>query len=181
MKFYLSLISISVLLSSCLKQSIADAMVSNSNNQKNKITATLSYEINGNPVNITVNDADNQVPGNRILVCEKSNGYNLSGRISSGDFVFTFFTDSLKVGNYNYKGSFGPMYVTTFQGFPQYIYGPTDNMNFFITSYTPGHISGSFTGQLTPAISQGNPNNVYGTLGSVLIKNGRFNNVPVIY
>ena len=179
MKFYLILITITILLSSCFKQSIADAMLNTSAKQT---TATLSYEINGNLVTVSVKDADHQIAGSRILDCEKSgSSYVLGAVIDYGDFVFTFYTDSLKVGNYKYTSNYGPMYVTTFQGTPQYVAGPTDNMNFNITSYKDGHISGNFSGQLTPAIIPGYPNNVYGTYGSVLIKNGLFNNIPVVY
>ena len=44
-----------------------------------------------------------------------------------------------------------------------------------------GHLSGNFSGALTPMISAGNPYNTYGTPGSVLITNGSFKNVPVFY
>lgn len=154
-------------------------MLNNGGNQTT--TATLSYEINGNMVTISVKDADNQLAGSRKLYCEKASGYLLSGVSSFGDLVFAFNTDSLKVGNYKYTSDFGPMYVTTFEGRPQYVYGPTDNMNFTVTSYKDGHISGNFSGQLTPAIIQRFPDNIYGTPGSVVIKNGSFNNVPVFY
>ena len=181
MKFYLPIAAISIVLSSCLKQSIADAMLNRSVQQANNITASLSYEINGKLVNITVEDADHQVPGFRKLSCEKSGGYILSGVGSEGEIVYTFFTDSLKVGTYNYTSNYGPLYVTDFQGKPQYVHDPNDHMNFTVTSYKDGHISGNFSGQLTPAVIAGYPDNVYGTSGSVLIKNGSFNNVPVIY
>jgi len=180
MKFYLIIAAISILLSSCLKQSIADAMLDKPGTQTN-ITATLSYKINGSPVTITVMDADHQPTGNRTLYCEKSNGYILDGLTGTGEFVFTFLTDSLKVGNYKYTSNYGPLYVTDFQGAPQYVAGPTDYMDFNITSYKDGHISGNFSGQLTPVAISGYPNNVYGTPGSVLIKNGSFTNVPVVY
>jgi hypothetical protein len=180
MKFHLMLVAITILLSSCFKQSIADAML-NTPGKQNKITATLSYEINGNLVAISVDDADHQGAGSRRLSCEKSGGYVLSALGNSGDFVFTFYTDSLKVGNYRYTTNYGAEYVTTFQGYPEYVHGPTDYMNFNVTTYNNGHISGNFSGQLTPAIAQGYPNNVYGTPGSVLIKNGSFTNIPIIY
>ncbi|MES1197692.1 MAG: hypothetical protein ABUL41_00255 [Chitinophagaceae bacterium] len=179
MKIYLIITTIAISLSSCLKQSISDAMLGTS--KKTSITATLSYEINGNLVSITVNDVDNQPPGFRTLYCEKSNGYLLSAVSNSGELVFTFLTDSLKVGSYNYPGNWGPTYVTDFQGRPQYVYSSTDNMSFNVTTYKDGHISGNFSGRLTPLISAGNPNNIYGTPGSVLIKNGSFNNVPIVY
>ena len=177
MKSYLMLITTTIILSSCLKQSIPDAMI----NKSVGITATLSYEINGKLVSISVKNAGNQVPGFRKLYCEKSNGYVLSAINNDGDFDFTFYTDSLKVGNYKYTGNYFGVYVTTFEGKSQYIYGATDNMNFNVTTYKDGYISGNFSGQLTPAISQGYPNNVYGPSGSVLIKNGSFINVPVFY
>ena len=83
--------------------------------------------------------------------------------------------------NYRYTSSdLGPTYVTTF-GAAQYLYGPADYMSFTITSYANGHISGNFSGKLTPLVMAGNPNNYYGTPGSTLITNGSFNNVPVIY
>ena len=180
MKFYFIIFSITIILSSCYKQSIPDAMLNKSGGENEK-TATLSYEINGQLVTISVKNADQQVPGFRTLYCEKSVGYILSGTSNDGDFVFTFFTDSLEAGNYQYTSNYGPRYVTTFEGRPQYVYGATDNMNFNITSYKDGHISGNFSGQLTPVIMAGNPDNVYGATGSVLIKNGSFNNVPIFY
>jgi hypothetical protein len=178
-KFYLIIAAVSIILSSCLKQSIPDAMLNKPDGQNQ--TATLRYEINGKLVLISVRDSENGAGGFRTLECVKAGGYVLSGVSSSGDFVFTFYADSLQVGNYKYLSSYGPSYVTTFEGRPQYVYGPADNMNFNVTTYKDGRISGNFTGQLTPAISQGNPNNVYGTPGSVVIRNGSFTNIPVIY
>ena len=178
-KFYWVLIAVTILLSSCLKQSIADAILNSG--KGNKVTATMSYEINGNPVTIKVEDAQQQVSGSRTLVCEKSNIYFLSGISNSGELVLTIFTDSLKLENYQYLGSYGALYVTTFQGTPQYVYGPTDHLTINITTYQNGYISGSFSGRITPAVIPGFPNNVYGDLGSVVITNGIFKNVPVIY
>jgi hypothetical protein len=180
MKPYLIITAITILLSSCLKQSIPDAMLGISG-KKNKVTATLSYEINGTLVSVSVDDADHQGPGVHRLECIKSGGYVLSAISSSGEFVFTFYTDSLKVGSYNYTSIYGPMYVTDFQGRPQYVYGPTDNMSFNVTTYNDGHISGNFSGQLTPMIMARYPDNIYGDPGSVSIKNGSFNNVPIVY
>jgi hypothetical protein len=179
MKFYLLLAATTILLSSCLKQSIEDAMLNGSGSQS--ATATLRYEINGSPVSLSVKDAASQAVGRRTLYCEKSGGYILSGVSSAGELVLTFYTDSLSVGNYNYTSNYGALFVTTFEGRPQYVYGPTDHMNINVTSHKNGRISGNFFGQLTPAIVPGYPNNVYGTLGSVLIRNGSFENVPVFY
>ena len=177
MKFFFSLFAITILLSSCFKKSIADAMLDSAKGA----TATLSYEINGTPVTISERDADNQSGGYYTLSCVKSNGYDLSGVSSFGEFTFTFPTDSLKVGNYKYTSGSGPMYITDYNGQPCYVAGPTDNMNFNVTSYKDGRISGNFTGQITPSVTQGTYGNVYGAFGSVVIKNGFFSNVPVLY
>src|SRR5439155_10198040 len=98
MKYYSTLIAITILLSSCLKQSIPDAMMNESSGSR--VTATLKYEINGTPISLTVNDADHQSPIYPTLTCQKSNAYVLSGITDQGEFTYTFFTDSLKVGNY---------------------------------------------------------------------------------
>jgi hypothetical protein len=126
-----------------------------------------------------VRDAGNRVGGYYTLSCHKSNGgYNLSGITGNGEFTFTFYTDSLKVGNYKYTAT--QAYVTDF-GYPCYMAGPTDNMNINVTSYKNGRVSGNFTGQISPATMQGPYGPVFGTFGSVVIKNGLFSNVPVIY
>ena len=172
MKFYLILIAVPVLLSSCLKQSIADAMLDSS--KQSSATATLSYEINGSMVSTSVKDADHQSAGNHILSCDKSNGFVLG--CYENDFVFSFFTDTLKVGNYTYPASWGPSYVVSYNNVPEYIYGANDYMSVNITSYKDGHISGNFSGLLTPG-----SNNAFGPTSSVVIKNGTFTNVPVFY
>ena len=180
MKFYL-LIAVAVLFSySCAKQSIADAMLNRSG--KPNLTATFNYEMNGNPVHLSVKDADNRLPGYRKLYCDKSTGYySICAVNGAPEFIFTFYTDSLKVGSYKYTSNFGPMYITTFKGTPQYVYNPIDHVTFNITSYKDGRISGNFSGQLTPDITLAFPRYVVGTPGSVLLKNGSFENVQVFY
>ena len=175
LKSFSIIAAVTMIFSSCLKQSIPDAMLDTPGNKK-KIIATMSYDVNGTPVSISVVDADNPIANNNRLECIKSNVYIFSGVSNYGDFVFTFFTDSLKVQNYRYTSSvLGPTYVTSF-GAAQYLYGPADYISFTIISYENGHISGNFSGRLTPQV-----NNIYGTEGSTLITNGSFQNVPVIY
>jgi PBP1b-binding outer membrane lipoprotein LpoB len=58
MKFYAVIIIVIIFFSSCLKESIPDAMLGSKNSEGT--TATMSYEVNGNAVNITVDNADNQ-------------------------------------------------------------------------------------------------------------------------
>jgi hypothetical protein len=181
-KLYLITAIISILLSSCLKQSIPDAMLdSKSSGGQGAATATLSYKVNGNAVNISVPNAESQDPNYYTLGCSKSTGYSLDGLSSSGEITFTFYTDSLTIGNYIYTASYGDMYFVRYNGQDEYVHGPTDSLSFNITSYKNGLISGNFSGQLTPLISASTINNIYGVPGSTLITNGSFQNVPVFY
>lgn len=176
MKFYCTTIIAILLFSSCLKQSIPDAMLG-----KHKSgAATLNCEINGSPVRISVNDADNQNRDYYTLGCSKSGYYILDALTGNGELTFSFYTDSLTTGNYKYTGNFGDNFITDYNNSPSFVHNINDSMSFNITSYTNGHISGNFSGQLTPLISSGSTN-IWGTPGSVLITNGSFENVPVFY
>ncbi|HEY5370372.1 MAG TPA: hypothetical protein VIJ75_15420 [Hanamia sp.] len=180
MKVYVIVLLIAIILSSCLKQSIPDAMlgVKNSGGQ-GKVTATLSYKINGNAVNISVDDADNQ-NGFYTLACSLNSGYYiLSGVSNSGETTFSFYTDSLAVGNYKFLGTYGDMFFTDYNNTAEYVHAPSDSMSFNITSNNNRHISGNFSGVLTPLLDPNN--NIYGDPSSVLITNGSFKNVPVFY
>lgn len=182
MKLYLITAVVSILLSSCLKQSIPDAMLASQNSDgQGGATATLSYKINGNAVNISVTNAKSQSPNYYTLGCTKSTGYNLDGLSSSGEITFSFYTDTLAIGNYQYTSNYGDMFFISYNGQNEYVHFPSDNMSFNVTSYKNGLIGGNFSGQLTPMISAGNPYNTYGAAGSALITNGSFQNVPVFY
>jgi hypothetical protein len=180
MKFYLITALIAILLSSCLKQSIPDAMLA-SQNSGGGPTATLSYTINGNAVKISVSNADMQDTNYYTLICGKSGSYYLDGLSSSGEITFTFYTDSLTTGNYKYTANYGDMFFISFNGTNEYVHAATDSMSFNITSYNHGHISGNFSGQLTPLVTASTINNIFGPPGSVLITKGTFQNVPVFY
>lgn len=178
MKFYLITIIAAIFFSSCLKQSIPDAMLAAKNSGgPAKITATLSYEVNGNAVNITVNDADNQNPTSFTLGCSKLDYYALTGLSSSGEFAFVFYTPNLTVGNYNFTGAYGDFYMLSYNGTNEYVHAHSDSLSLNITSYTNGHINGNFSGVLTPMLDANS--NTFGTPSSVSITNGTFKNVPV--
>ena len=178
MKFYLVTAVTAILLSSCLKQSIPDAMLASQN--AGNITATLSYKNNGNAVSISVANADNQNPNPYTLGCSKFVGYyNLDGLSNSGEITFSFPTDTLTVGNYKYTSIYGDMFFISYNGADEYVHAPNDSMSFNITFYKNGHISGNFSGLLTPLVDP--TNNIYGAPSSVVITNGTFQNVPVFY
>jgi hypothetical protein len=184
MKSYLVLIVTSVFFASCLKQSIPDAMLAARRESTGGGTATLSYEVKGVPVQISVPDAANQPPGYRTLSCIKDAGsgyYALSGVSSIGEIAFLFYTDTLILGDYTYNGSYGEQFFTSYNNENQYTVVATDYLTFSITSYENSRISGNFSGQLTPMISDGNGGFEYGPYSSTKITKGVFKNVPVFY
>jgi hypothetical protein len=173
MKSYLIISSVAIVLSSCLKQSIPDAMLGVS--KQKKIKATLSYEVNGTSVAVTVDDADHQPDYSRRLYCQKTSAYYVEAITDYGEFTFYLFTDSLKVGSYSYPSLSGGLFIADYPG-PNFVYYATDYMNINVTSYENGHISGNFSGLLTPK-----PNDIWGVASSTSVTNGSFSNVPVIY
>ena len=182
MKLYTIAAFIVLSLSSCLKESIPDAMLAAKNKDSQGSTASLSYEVNGDAVNLTVSDADNWNGSFYTLACSKYSGYyGLDAATPVGEFTFDFYGDSLAIQNYKYNGGFGELFITDYNNQAEFLKAPTDSMSFNITSYTNGRISGNFSGVLTPMITAGNPNNIYGTPSSIAITNGVFKNVPVIY
>ncbi|WP_431213853.1 hypothetical protein ACQ86N_02840 [Puia sp. P3] len=148
----------------------------------------MSYAINGNAVSASVNDPDSQSPTSYQLGCSKtlypgtnSTVYSLDLLSTTGELAFTFFTDSLKVGNYIYTSTYGDMFVLSYNNTDEFVHAPKDSISFNVTSYTKGHISGDFSGRLTPMVTAGYPTNTYGVSGSVLITKGVFKDIPVFY
>ncbi|HEY1869561.1 MAG TPA: hypothetical protein VGG71_00815 [Chitinophagaceae bacterium] len=178
-----------ILLSSCLKESIADAMLDSQNRTPgggSPAVATMTYEVNGSTVTLTVNDPDKQSSTGYQLGCSKTTTgtnsvvYYLDCLNETGEMTYMFPTDSLTVGNYSLSGSYG-LFVLGYNGTNAYLQDQSDSMSFNITSYSKGHISGNFSGRLTPAISYSGLNITYGTPGSVLVTKGSFKDVPVFY
>ncbi len=124
MKFYAMALAVAIGLSSCLKQSIPDAMLGSEN--ASKVTATLSYKLNGNAVSISVKDADNQSTyPYRTLSCSKNAGYYvLDGVGDAGETTFSFITDSLSVGNYKYLGTYGDMFFIDYNNTDEFAHSP---------------------------------------------------------
>jgi hypothetical protein len=189
MKQFVIFFSMAIVLSSCLKESIADAMWDKQNgiHGGSPAVATITYAVNGNTVNFSVNNPDKQSPNSYQLGCSKtpvginSSVYYLSSLSESGELTFMFPTDTLTVGNYNYPGNYGDLFVLSYNGTNEFLHVISDSMSFNITSSANGHISGNFSGCLTPMIMAGNPYNTYGPSGSALITNGSFKDIPVFY
>jgi len=178
-------------LSSCLKESIADAMLEEekpANSGGSPAVATLTYTINGNAVTVSVNDPDNQSPSGYQLGCSKTVYPGTSNTVyildcvgQTGELTFMFPTDSLAVRNYGYTGIYGDLFVLGYNNEDEFVHNTKDSISFNITSYDKGHISGNFSGMLTPMVAAGYPDNVYGSPGSVLITKGSFKDIPVFY
>ena len=192
MKQLLIFICLSIVLSSCLKESITDAMLQsqNSNGSNGYIAnaASMSYWVNGVNVKAVVNNPDSQSPNSYQLGCTKlynTQYYHYYLAFETGDeFLFLFYTDSLKVGHYT--STINPQSpFLTFNNTARYDAYTSDSLCLNITSYSNGHISGNFSGRLTPLVSQQSTAtgyaNIYGTPGSTLITNGTFKNIPVFY
>ena len=92
----------------------------------------------GSTVKICVPDADNQNPNGYTLGCSKTDSYDLFGLTSSGEFTFTFYTDSLTTGDYSYNGSSGDMFFLDNKGTAEYVHAASDNMSFTVTKYDKG-------------------------------------------
>src|SRR5450432_646389 len=92
--------SVILSLSSCLKESIADAMLEeqkSANQAGSPAVATLTYKINGTEVTTSVNDPDSQIPSAYQLGCSKtvypgtnSTVYILDCVGQTGEFTFMF-------------------------------------------------------------------------------------------
>ena len=176
-----------MLLSSCLKQSIADAMLAkqNAGTPGSPGVATISYLVNGNTVALSVKDPDSQNPAAYQLGCSKtlypgttSTVYSFDCVSASGELTFMFLTDSLTPGNYKLSGAYD-MFVLGYNGANEYLHAPTDSISFNITSYAKGHLSGNFSGQLTPIVQAGLSLEASGP--PVSITKGNFKDVPVFY
>jgi hypothetical protein len=188
MKQFAVYLLVLITLSSCLKQTIAGAMLESEVQSANGSTISMSYQVNGVQVNTTVNDATNQASGYRRLSCTKTPytvgsvtnyRYALSFVSTSGELSFLFYTDSLKATNYVYKGSYGNEHFLYYNNTNGYTHVASDSLSFNITSYANRRISGNFSGRLTPLV--GGTASTYGTPGSIVITNGSFENVPVFY
>lgn len=186
MKQFGAYILVAIVLSSCSKQSIADAMLQKEEQGSGGGSISMSYQVNGALVKTVVSDAANQ-GSLKKLVCQKSfydiNGMNyyrfvLSLGSTSSELVFLFYTDSIRTTNYVYRSSSGTQHFLYYNNINGYIHDATDSMSINITTNTNNRISGNFSGRLTP---DGPTPNTYGAAGSIAITNGTFENIPLVY
>jgi len=182
MKQIIILFLAAITLSSCLKQSIADAMLASVNSNP----AAMSYDVNDTLVTITAASNYDEQTSNDFVRCIKSDNsvygipsdYNIEALSPSGNrFSFDISTDSLTIGNYSFDSLLigEPYHVIVYNKRSSAIYSPVDTISINITSYSKGYIGGNFTARLTPVFD------TWGIPGSTIITNGSFKNVPVYY
>ena len=179
MKLFVTAALTTLLLTSCLKESISDSLLASTNPATpSGPVATFSYDLNGQHVSY-----DEGIYCDRTIISPSTYPTYILGSESSngGDFVFTLPTDTLTVADYHYKLSYtgADIYVLSSSLGNCYLNSAGDSVDLNITSYSNGYISGNFSFVLTPALSEGPT--IFGTPGSVIITNGVFQNMPVVY
>jgi len=93
--------------------------------------------------------------------------------------LFAVTTASLKETSYHYDSTFNPAFVNFilyYNGQESALLFSSDVFDINISSYKNGHITGTFTGKLTPFSGS-----TFGERGTTIITEGVINNVSVIY
>jgi hypothetical protein len=166
---------------SCLKESIADAMLHSQSSGTD--VASLSFEVNGKLIQQSVYTV-HQSDQNYQLACFRTAytggiNYDFDFLTPLGEFTNAINTDSLKPGQYINQGFAGGLFVFDDQNRNYFLTFSTDTVSFTITSNKNGFISGNFNARLTELVSQSGNTNSYGTPGSCVITKGTFSNIPV--
>ena len=182
MKSLVATIILALFFTSCLKESIPEAMANKKNGPK--VPASFSFKVNGITKSYSVEDVRKESGyASPSFSCTKTAGrYNIFGKVEIGAAYFSIFTDSLSVRNYTYTpADIGSTAVADTGYLPFYIYAPTDRISINISSHSNGYISGNFTALLTPVIDGSRIPYTYGAPSSIAITEGSFKNVPVFY
>jgi hypothetical protein len=182
MKLYALAASLVILLSSCLKESIPDAMLNKKNGPK--VTATFSYKLNGNAVSRTIEDVRNQslVPYPTMGCSKQAGRYDLLALLDPGVVSIYLFTDTLAVGNYTYTtADVGELDILDYFNQTEFLHAPTDRISVNVSSHANGYISGTFSAVLTPMVDGSTTPYIFGTPSSILVTEGSFKNIPVFY
>lgn len=109
MKSLAATITLALFLSSCLKESIPEAMANKKNGPK--VPASFSFKVNGITKSYSVEDVRMQGSYPYNLSCTKTaNSYDIFGKVEIGSAYFSIYTDSLSVGNYSYPTARGGRY-----------------------------------------------------------------------
>jgi hypothetical protein len=131
--------------------------------------------MNGEGVAFAKQLKGNVLPETRYLLNAQKGGNNVA--------IMTLVTDSLRTTTYHYDSTANDhtydvfLFTIMANGNQSALMYGGDYLDVKITSYNSGHISGTFSGKLTPIAN----NFDYNYKGSVTITDGKLNNIPVIY
>jgi hypothetical protein len=147
-------------------------------------TGNIQYKVNGAAFAI---DNVDILSGQFVLFQKQlapfvpTTRYTFNAQKGANNIVlFSIITDSLKKITYHYDStalSIGSTVGIVYNGQPAYALKKNDYFDITITDYSTSKVSGTFTAKLTPATSTG----TIGTPSSVIITEGKLNNVQVIY
>lgn len=149
---------------------------------------SISYKVNG--VQVTM-DNKNLLSGEGVMFAKQLEGsvvastrYLMNAQKGVNNLsTFAIVTDSLKTTNYHYDSAYNNknfglfMFTVMADGNQSMLYYNSDYLDINITSYKNGRISGTFSAKTTPM--KGGLN--YDNKGTILITDGKLNNVPVTY
>lgn len=155
------------------------------------VAGSIEYKVNGIEVDF---DNANIANGEMAIFSKQLKGlvpatrYLLNAGKGSNNLIgFTIITDSLNKTRYHYDSStiksnlisFQCIAATNGQGAGLFFNG--DYLDVNITSYKDSRITGTFTAKITPLPTSGAGGLNYNSRGSVVITDGKLNNVQVIY
>lgn len=156
--------------------------------ENTNVSGSISYTVNG--TTITMNNVDIST-GEGVVIAKQLKGdlisstrYLLNAQKGLNNFLgVVIISDSLKVAGYHCDSTqldnlnFMAVDNLNYNGQISSLYYNGDYLDVQITSYKNNRVSGTFSGKFTPQ------KNVfdYAFHGTVVITDGKLNNVPVIY
>ena len=170
---------ICVILFSCSKDK-------NNPDPSQSISGSISYKVNGEIMSM---NNDNLSSGEGVAFAKQLKGTGLQAtryllnaqKGVNNVMISAITTDSLHTQSYHYDSTFidgnFTLFTISFNGEISQVHYNTDYFDFNITSYKDGRISGNFTAKMTPQSGLLD----YKNRGSVVITEGKLNNVPVLY
>lgn len=164
----------------------------NPDNNNTSGSGSISYKVNGSLVTM---DNANLLNGEGVVFAKQLKGtiiantrYLLNAQKGVNNFFgFTITDDSLKLQSYHLDSSLiqgnalQNMSSMMFNGQMASIFYKGDVFDVKISSYSNSRISGTFSGKFTPLGSITGFGYDYANKGTILITEGKLNNIPVTY
>lgn len=157
------------------------------NSPDSSSSGSISYQVNGQQMSM---DNANIQNGEGVAFAKQLKGsiipatrYLLNAQKGVNNIMISAITtDSLHTQSYHYDSSFisdqFTIFTVLFNGQQSMVFYNTDYFDFIISSYSNGRVSGTFTAKMTP-VAGGTLD--YNSRGSIVITDGKLNNIPVTY